>query len=59
MGKNIKKKHKELLKQDLGESMKKRSIFSASFEESLNLEDDGFLQYQKGNVFSKLETYYR
>ena len=39
--------------------MKKRSIFSASFEESLNLEDDGFLQYQKGNVFSKLETYYR
>ena len=40
-------------------SMKKRSIFNASFEESLNLEDDGFLQYQKGNVFSKLETYYR
>ena len=39
--------------------MKRRSIFSASFEESLNLEDDGFLQYQKGNVFSKLETYYR
>ena len=39
--------------------MKKRSIFSVSFEESLNLEDDGFLQYQKGNVFSKLETYYR
>ena len=39
--------------------MKKRSIFSASFEESLNLEDDGFLQYQKGNIFSKLETYYR
>ena len=39
--------------------MKKRSIFSASFEESLNLEDDGFLQYQKGNVFSKLETYFR
>lgn len=38
--------------------MKKRSIFSASFEESLNLEDDAFLQYQKGNVFSKLETYY-
>ena len=23
------------------------------------MEDDGFLQYQKGNVFSKLETYYR
>lgn len=40
-------------------SMKKKSIFSASFEESLNLEDDDFLQYQKGNVFSKLETYYR
>ena len=39
--------------------MKNKSIFKASFEESLNLEDDGFLQYQKGNVFSKLETYYR
>ena len=39
--------------------MKKKSIFKASFEESLNLEDDDFLQYQKGNVFSKLETYYR
>ena len=39
--------------------MRKKSIFKASFEESLNLEDDGFLQYQKGNVFSKLETYYR
>ena len=25
--------------------MKKKSIFKASFEESLNLEDDGFLQY--------------
>ena len=37
----------------------KKSIFKASFEESLNSEDDGFLQYQKGNVFSKLETYYR
>ena len=37
----------------------KKSIFKASFEESLNLLDDGFLQYQKGNVFSKLETYYR
>lgn len=23
----------------------KKSIFNASFEESLNLEDDGFLQY--------------
>ena len=39
--------------------MDKKSIFKASFEESLNLEDDGFVQYQKGNVFSKLETYYR
>ena len=25
----------------------KKSIFKASFEESLNLLDDGFLQYQK------------
>ena len=39
--------------------MTKKSLFKASFEESLNLEDDGFLQYHKGNVFSKLETYYR
>ena len=39
--------------------MTKKSLFKASFEESLNLEDDVFLQYQKGNVFSKLETYYR
>ena len=39
--------------------MDKKSIFNASFEESLNLEDDGFVQYQKGNVFSKLEIYYR
>ena len=39
--------------------MKRNSLFKASFEESLNLLDDGFLQYQKGNVFSKLETYYR
>lgn len=39
--------------------MKRKSLFKASFEESLNLLDDGFLQYQKGNVFSKLETYYR
>lgn len=38
--------------------MKRNSLFKASFEESLNLLDDGFLQYQKGNVFSKLETYY-
>ena len=39
--------------------MTKKSLFKASFEESLNLLDDSFLQYQKGNVFSKLETYYR
>lgn len=39
--------------------MKRNSLFKASFEESLNLLDDGFLQYQKGNVFSKLETYYK
>ena len=26
--------------------MKRKSLFKASFEESLNLEDDGFLQYQ-------------
>ena len=30
----------------MGKKMKKKSIFKASFEESLNLEDDGFLQYQ-------------
>ncbi|SFQ55603.1 hypothetical protein SAMN05216422_0065 [Streptococcus equinus] len=36
----------------------KKSLFSASFEESLNLEDDGFLQYQKKDVYSKLEKYY-
>ena len=34
--------------------MKKKSIFSASFEESLNLEDDGFLQYQKKDYYNKL-----
>jgi len=39
--------------------MKKKSIFNASFEESLNLEDDDFLQYQKKDVYSKLEKYYR
>lgn len=39
--------------------MKKKSIFKASFEESLNLDDDGFLQYQKRDVFSKLEKSYR
>lgn len=41
------------------EKMKKKSIFNASFEESLNLEDDDFLQYQKKDVYSKLEKYYR
>ena len=31
-----------------------KSIFKASFEESLNLEDDGFLQYQKQDYYNKL-----
>ncbi|HHF7010876.1 hypothetical protein [Streptococcus mutans] len=39
--------------------MGKQSLFKANFEESLNLEDDGFLQYQKRDVFSKLEKSYR
>ena len=39
--------------------MDKKSIFDASFEESLNLEDDGFVQYQKKDVYSKLEKYYK
>ena len=43
----------------LGKKMKKKSIFNASFEESLNLEDDGFVQYQKKDVYSKLEKYYK
>ena len=34
--------------------MTKKSIFKASFEESLNLEDDGFLQYQKKDYYNKL-----
>ena len=34
--------------------MTKKSIFKASFEESLNLEDDGFLQYQKQDYYNKL-----
>ena len=34
--------------------MKKKSIFKASFEESLNLEDDDFLQYQKKDYYNKL-----
>ena len=32
----------------------KKSIFKASFEESLNLEDDGFLQYLKQEYYNKL-----
>ena len=32
----------------------KKSIFKASFEESLNLEYDGFLQYQKKDYYNKL-----
>lgn len=39
--------------------MKKKSLFQASFEESLNLEDDGFVQYQKKDVYGKLEKYYK
>ncbi|NLQ50461.1 hypothetical protein [Streptococcus mutans] len=39
--------------------MNKKSIFKASFEESLNLEDDGFLQYQKRDIFYKSEKYYK
>ena len=34
--------------------MTKKSLFKASFEESLNLEDDGFLQYQKQDYYNKL-----
>ena len=34
--------------------MRKKSIFKASFEESLNLLDDGFLQYQKKDYYNKL-----
>ena len=34
--------------------MKKKSIFKASFEESLNLEDDGFLQYQLNEQHKKM-----
>ena len=34
--------------------MNKKSIFKASFEESLNLEDDGFLQFQKKDYYNKL-----
>ena len=34
--------------------MTKKSLFTASFEESLNLLDDGFLQYQKKDYYNKL-----
>lgn len=34
--------------------MIKKLLFKASFEESLNLEDDGFLQYQKQDYYNKL-----
>ena len=34
--------------------MTKKSLFKASFEESLNLLDDGFLQYQKKDYYNKL-----
>ena len=37
----------------------KKSIFSASFEESLNLEDDGSVQYQNKDVFSRVEACYK
>ena len=37
----------------------KKSIFSASFEESLNLLDDSLAQYQNKDVFSRLEPYYK
>ena len=39
--------------------MKNKSIFKASFEESLNIQDDSFVQYQTSDVFSKLEKYYK
>lgn len=34
--------------------MKRRTIFRANFEESLNLEDDSLLQFQKKDFYSKL-----
>ena len=37
----------------------KKSIFRASFEESLNLLDDSLAQYQNKDVFSRLEPYYK
>ena len=37
----------------------KKSIFKASFEESLNLLDDSLAQYQNKDVFSRLEPYYK
>ena len=37
----------------------KKVNFKASFEESLNIQDDSFVQYQTEDVFSKLEKYYK
>ena len=39
--------------------MTKKSLFKASFEESLNLLDDGFLQYQKKDYYNKLGKAFR
>ncbi|MBF0777460.1 hypothetical protein E4T82_01740 [Streptococcus cuniculi] len=39
--------------------MMKKTLFNASFEESLNLEDDGFLQFQKKDVHNKLVNYFK
>ncbi|HEL2042725.1 TPA: hypothetical protein TY888_002131 [Streptococcus suis] len=36
--------------------MKKKSIFGASFEESLNLEDDGFVQFYKQEQDEKIKN---
>lgn len=37
----------------------KKTLFNASFEESLNLEDDGFLQFQKKDYYNKLGKAFR
>ena len=39
--------------------MSKKSLFNASFEESLNIKDDGFLQFQKKNYYNKLGKVFR
>ncbi|MGT2930050.1 hypothetical protein ACVR1G_07465 [Streptococcus dentasini] len=36
-----------------------QSLFKASFEESLNLQDDGFLQFQKKDYYNKLGKAFR